>query len=269
MIFWGTFFPLISEAITGERSSLGSPWFDRYTAPLAIVLVLFTGIGPLLAWRKVSAGALWRLVRVAARRRRGRDGRGRGAHRRRSSSRWRWCCSPSPSSRSRRWRAEFWRGAAAQRALGGRLAGRRRSARVVARNRRRYGGYIVHAGIAILFIAVAASSSFQTSARPAPAAGRVGEVGDYTVTYVEPDARRSTPTSSGSPSAPCSTSSATASSSRRCTRRATTTRPASADAATAARLLRGRGDERGRAPRGGSAATCGRRCAPTWRRSTR
>ena len=63
VIFWGTFFPLISEAITGERSSLGSPWFDRYTAPLAIVLVLFTGIGPLLAWRRVSAGSLWRLVR--------------------------------------------------------------------------------------------------------------------------------------------------------------------------------------------------------------
>ena len=64
VIFWGTFFPLISEAITGERSSLGSPWFDRYTTPLAIVLVLFTGIGPLLAWRRVSAGSLWRLVRA-------------------------------------------------------------------------------------------------------------------------------------------------------------------------------------------------------------
>ena len=64
VIFWGTFFPLISEAITGEQSSLGSPWFDQYTAPLAIVLVLFTGIGPLLAWRRVSAGVLWRLVRV-------------------------------------------------------------------------------------------------------------------------------------------------------------------------------------------------------------
>ena len=64
VIFWGTFFPLISEAFTGEKSSLGSPWFDQYTTPLAIVLVLFTGIGPLLAWRKISAGSLWRLVRV-------------------------------------------------------------------------------------------------------------------------------------------------------------------------------------------------------------
>src|SRR5262245_36832506 len=53
-IFWGTFFPLISEFFTGTKSSLAAPWFDRYTTPLAILLVLFTGIGPLLAWRRVS-----------------------------------------------------------------------------------------------------------------------------------------------------------------------------------------------------------------------
>ena len=53
-IFWGTFFPLISELFTGEKSSLAAPWFDRYTTPLAILLVLFTGIGPLLAWRRIS-----------------------------------------------------------------------------------------------------------------------------------------------------------------------------------------------------------------------
>ncbi len=53
-IFWGTFFPLISELFTGNKASLAAPWFDRYTTPLAVVLVLFTGIGPLLAWRRVS-----------------------------------------------------------------------------------------------------------------------------------------------------------------------------------------------------------------------
>src|SRR3954454_25202326 len=54
VIFWGTFFPLISELFTGAKSSLAAPWFDRYTTPLAILLVLFTGIGPLLAWRRVT-----------------------------------------------------------------------------------------------------------------------------------------------------------------------------------------------------------------------
>ena len=43
VIMWGTFFPLISEAITGTEASVGPPWFDRLTTPLALVLVLLTG----------------------------------------------------------------------------------------------------------------------------------------------------------------------------------------------------------------------------------
>jgi cytochrome c-type biogenesis protein CcmF len=184
VIFWGTFFPLISEAVTGEKSSLGSPWFDRYTTPLAILLVVFTGIGPLLAWRQVSAGMIWRLVR--------------------------WPLAAAAvmtaavivlADAQREPLAlvlfsfaffalaalvsEFWRGAAAQRALGG---GSFAAAlgRVVSRNRRRYGGYTAHAGIAILFIAVAASSSFQTSADLRLKPGDSAQVGDYTVDYVRP-----------------------------------------------------------------------------------
>src|SRR4051812_38216932 len=141
VIFWGTFFPLISEVFTGEKSSLGSPWFDRYTAPLAILLVLFTGIGPLLAWRRVSPGALWRLVRaplavaavatvaVAV----FTDALDHPAA---------FILFAFAFFALAALAAEFWRGAAAQRALsgGGYLAGLRT---VVARNRRRYGGYIV------------------------------------------------------------------------------------------------------------------------------
>src|ERR687886_2345791 len=54
VIFWGTFFPLISEAVTGTRAAVGPPWFDRYTVPLAIVLVLLSGVGPLIAWRRAT-----------------------------------------------------------------------------------------------------------------------------------------------------------------------------------------------------------------------
>jgi cytochrome c-type biogenesis protein CcmF len=56
----------------------------------------------------------------------------------------------------------------------------------VARNRRRYGGYIVHAGVALLFIAVAASSSFQTSSDVRLRPGDSATVGDYQVTYERP-----------------------------------------------------------------------------------
>src|SRR3954452_16469290 len=62
VIWWGTFFPLISEALTGKKASVGTPWFDRYTVPLALLLVLLAGIGPLLTWRKVSTRALRRTL---------------------------------------------------------------------------------------------------------------------------------------------------------------------------------------------------------------
>ena len=55
MVFWGTFFPLISEAVTGDEASVGPPWFDRYIVPLALVLVLLSGIGPVIAWRRATA----------------------------------------------------------------------------------------------------------------------------------------------------------------------------------------------------------------------
>src|SRR5947207_9745883 len=64
VIWWGTFFPLISEAFTGNKSSVGPPWFDRYTVPLALMLVLLAGIGPMLTWRKVSTRQLRRTLSV-------------------------------------------------------------------------------------------------------------------------------------------------------------------------------------------------------------
>src|SRR3954463_1404986 len=63
VIFWGTFFPLISEALTGTKASVGPPWFDKYTVPLALLLVLLTGVGPVLAWRRTPAARLGRVLR--------------------------------------------------------------------------------------------------------------------------------------------------------------------------------------------------------------
>src|SRR3954462_1947073 len=60
VIWWGTFFPLISEALTGRRHSFGPPMFDRLTVPLALVLVLLSGIGPLMAWRRATVANLRR-----------------------------------------------------------------------------------------------------------------------------------------------------------------------------------------------------------------
>lgn len=184
VIFWGTFFPLISELFTGERASLAAPWFDRYTTPLAIVLVLFTGIGPLLAWRRVSAGTARRLFLVPAL----------------VAASVALLAAGFADAGSHPWALllfafaafalvalaqELYRGAAARRALaGGSLAAAMIA--VAARNRRRYGGYVVHAGLAVLLIGIAASSSFQTNREVSLSPGQSAEVNDYRITYERP-----------------------------------------------------------------------------------
>ena len=60
VIFWITFFPLISEAITGTQISVGPPAFRPFVVPLALLLVLLSGIGPIIAWRRVTVSKLRR-----------------------------------------------------------------------------------------------------------------------------------------------------------------------------------------------------------------
>jgi cytochrome c-type biogenesis protein CcmF len=187
VIFWGTFFPLISEALTGEEASVGPPWFNRLTTPLALVLVLLTGIGPVLAWRRASWSGLRRLltVPIAA-----------------AAATLAVLLAVTPAVESTTSLImfcfvafvlavvgqEFWRGATARRTMTGE-PWPRALVRLTGRNRRRYGGYLVHAGIAVLFLGVAASSAFldQRDVRLSP--GDSFEVGEYTLTYREPTAR--------------------------------------------------------------------------------
>jgi cytochrome c-type biogenesis protein CcmF len=183
-IFWGTFFPLISELFTGEKASLAAPWFDRYTTPLAILLVLFTGIGPLLAWRRVSWASARRVflvptfVAVAV-------GAGLALLTDAASEPWALALFFFAAFALTGLAQEFWRGAAARRSLRGGSLGAALIA-VVSRNRRRYGGYIVHAGVAVLLIGIAASSSFQTNRDLSLRPGESATVDGRTITYERP-----------------------------------------------------------------------------------
>jgi cytochrome c-type biogenesis protein CcmF len=57
-ILWGTLFPVISEKLTGEKISVDAPFFNRINIPIAMFLLLLTGVGPLIAWRKSSFASL-------------------------------------------------------------------------------------------------------------------------------------------------------------------------------------------------------------------
>jgi cytochrome c-type biogenesis protein CcmF len=184
VIFWGTFFPLISEALTGTEESVGPPFFNRIVMPLALVLVALAAIGPLLTWRRNSWSLLRRAFIVPV------------------AFAALTCLTlavftsapDSPTALVMFTLAafvvgvvtqEFWRGMRARRVMTGEPPPVALS-RLVGRNRRRYGGYIVHVGIAVLFLGVAGSSSFadQKDVRLSP--GESLRIKDYTVTYREP-----------------------------------------------------------------------------------
>ncbi|MEA2361891.1 MAG: cytochrome c-type biosis protein CcmF [Thermoleophilaceae bacterium] len=181
VIMWGTFFPLISEALTGTEASVGPPWFDRLTTPLAIVLVLLTGIGPVLAWRRVTPRSMLRILRAPV------TATGFAVV---ALLAFTDAAKSLPSLLMFSFVAfvlvvvaqEFWRGTRARRVMTGE-SWPRALARLTGRNRRRYGGFLAHAGIAVLFLGVAASSAFiqQRDVRLSP--GDTVKVGDYKVTY--------------------------------------------------------------------------------------
>jgi cytochrome c-type biogenesis protein CcmF len=181
VIFWGTFFPLISEALSGHKQSVGPPWFDRLATPLALVLVLLAGIGPVVAWRRITPRNLRRALVVPA----AVTGAALVGLLALTNAR-----DSLPSLAMFCFVAfvltvvaqEFWRGAAARRVMTGEPLPRA-LVRLAGRNRRRYGGYLVHAGIAVLFLGVAGSSAFvqQRDVRLRP--GQSTRVGDYTVKY--------------------------------------------------------------------------------------
>ena len=186
VIFWVTFFPLISQAITGTKVSVGPPAFRPFIVPLALVLVGLAGIGPIIAWRRVTAANLRRsfLIPVLA---------AVG------------CCAALLAVGGVDARPfalamfvlgtfvlasvaqELWRGVGARRAMTHERAAVALM-RLVRRNRRRYGGYTVHAGIALLLIGVAASSSFQHSRNVTLLPGQSTSVNGYRIAYVRPTA---------------------------------------------------------------------------------
>jgi cytochrome c-type biogenesis protein CcmF len=60
IVLWGTMFPVLSEAVRGTKISVGPSFFNKLTAPFAALLLLLTGVGPLVAWRRASLASLRR-----------------------------------------------------------------------------------------------------------------------------------------------------------------------------------------------------------------
>ena len=150
-VLWGTLFPIISEAVRGSKITVGESFFNSVNVPLGLLLLALTGIGPLIAWRRASVAniqrqfagpAVFGLITGAAL-------FTLGVHKLSPLVAWTLAAFVAGTIIQ-----EFYKGVGARRQMYGENPAVA-LARLVARNRRRYGGYIVHAGIVILFSAFA------------------------------------------------------------------------------------------------------------------
>jgi cytochrome c-type biogenesis protein CcmF len=171
-ILWGVLYPVLSDAVRGETRSVSKPYYDFFLHTFGLPLLLLMGLGPLVAWRRASLRSLGKtfLVPFAAALVTGAALLALGF-----GSSW-------PGLLAYTFGAfvaasivlEFVRGRAA--------AGGIR--RLVARNRRRYGGYVVHAAVVLLAIGIAGSSAYQTTRERVLRPGQSVEAAGYRLTYV-------------------------------------------------------------------------------------
>jgi len=153
-ILWGTLFPVVMEAITGEKETIDAPYYNRVNVPIALFLIFLTGVGPLIAWRKSSLSSLKKafmlpgaiglavIVGLAI----------AGIHDIAPLISFGLCAFVLATVTS-----EFWKGSRAIQAKE-HIALPRAAFELTWRNTRRYGGYLVHVGIVIMFIGFTGSA---------------------------------------------------------------------------------------------------------------
>jgi cytochrome c-type biogenesis protein CcmF len=173
-VLWGTLFPVITEAVTGEKISVGPPFFNKINVPIGLFLLFLTGVGPLFAWRRTSIESLkrnflWPSVLSLA----------LGVVLAATVVRHFYAlvsfmlCSFVGLTII----AEFYRGARAiQAKQGGALVGC--AVELTHRNTRRYGGYLVHMGIVFMFIGFT-GQVFSREAQDALSVGDTLKLGAY------------------------------------------------------------------------------------------
>ena len=183
-VLWGTLFPILSELVRGSKITVGPPFFNRVNVPLGLLLLALTGIGPLIAWRKastanlrrqftwpVASGVVTAVVLLVA--------GVRGLYPLMALSLAGFVTGTIVQ--------EFYRGVRARHRMHGESAPLA-FARLVARNRRRYGGYLVHAGIVIYCVAfsgMAFKREIEATLKPGQSATLASPFGHtYTFTHV-------------------------------------------------------------------------------------
>ncbi|MGH7805482.1 MAG: heme lyase CcmF/NrfE family subunit, partial [Candidatus Binatia bacterium] len=178
-IFWGTIFPVITEWVRGVKITVGPPFFNKVNAPLGLALLFLTGVGPIIAWRRATPRNLLRsfsgplgfgflsgLVLAIA-----------GVRQVAALTSFSLCAFVVGTVVQ-----EFWRGTRARQRLVGESAWTALR-RLVGKNRRRYGGYVIHVGVVLIFVGITGSSLFRQEVQETVSKGQSFRLGDYELRY--------------------------------------------------------------------------------------
>jgi cytochrome c-type biogenesis protein CcmF len=170
-VLWGVIFPILTEIFLGETRTIGRPYYDFFLRIFGLPLLLLMGIGPLIAWRRASVRALLKTLRwpIAAALVAGAALIAAGA----GSSR--------PGLIAYTFSAFVLATIVVELVRGTRVTGS--LFQLIARNRRRYGGYVVHAAVVLFAIGVAGSSAYQTEREQKLALGQSMTVAGHTITF--------------------------------------------------------------------------------------
>jgi cytochrome c-type biogenesis protein CcmF len=175
-VLWGTLFPVISEAVQGTKISVGPPFFNRITIPIGLALLFLTGVGPLLAWRRTSFDSLkrnfgWPLAGGLA--------AGAVMYPLGVDNFYALVALILAVFVTLTILAEFVRGALVIRSRSG-LGFFSSVVQLTLRNTRRYGGYVVHFGMVLIFVGLA-GAAFNQDKQMEMAPGDRLELGRYSL----------------------------------------------------------------------------------------
>lgn len=177
-VFWGTIFPMISEVVVGDKITVGPPFFNQTTGPIFAALIILMGVGPVTSWGRatmsklvqnlagpfIATGVITGVLFALGLRSVALFGFAMvifvlGVH-----------------------LVEYYQGMRVYRAAT-KVNWVSAFFALFRRNRRRYGGYVVHIGILVITTGIIASTSFQLEHQETLSHGGTMQVGEYTLTY--------------------------------------------------------------------------------------
>lgn len=178
-VFWGSMYPLFSEAITGTKINVGPPYFNKVMAPIMLGLIILMAICPLIAWQKATlekiirssiipmiAGLITAIVLIAL------GVKGAFAIIGLAATVWMFAAHVQEFVHGTRARMK----ATKENAV-------KAMARLTMKNQRRYGGYIVHIGIAIIAVGVISSTAYPQEILKTVGTGESFTIGNYELTF--------------------------------------------------------------------------------------